>query len=82
MVGRFIMQYDEAIEWLTGRNSTWNTFAPQATGRFDGTGEVQCAQADLAMIQQAYWIVKAHKEGLVPNPALCVNTNKKGNSHA
>ena len=64
------MDYNEAIEWLKGNRSTWNTFAPQATGRFDGTGEVQCAQADLAMIQQAYWIVKSHKEDLIPNSLL------------
>ena len=64
------MEYNKAVEWLNGEMSTWNTFAPQATGRFDGTGEVQCAQADAAMIQQAYWIVKAHKDGLISNATV------------
>ena len=55
------MTYQEAVEWLTGNRSTTNII-PQDP--FE-TWQVRIAQADAAMIQQAYYIVKAHKEGLV-----------------
>ncbi len=55
------MDYEEAIEWLNGKRSMTNT-VPQEPWE---TWEVRIAQADAAMVQQAYWIVKAHKEGLI-----------------
>ncbi len=54
------MHYDEAIAWLRGERSMTNII-PQDP--FD-SWQVRVAEADAAMTQQAYWIVKAHKEGL------------------
>ena len=53
------MDYKEAVEWLKGNRSMTNII-PQGSS-FD-TWSVRVAQADAAMVQQAYWIVKAHKE--------------------
>jgi len=52
------MDYKEAIEWLNGGWSMANII-PQDP--FE-TWQVRIAQADAAMVQQAYWIVKAYKE--------------------
>ena len=52
------MDYKEAIEWLNGGWSMANII-PQDS--FE-TWQVRIAQADAAMVQQAYWIVKAYKE--------------------
>jgi hypothetical protein len=56
------MDRQEAIEWLKGNRSTTNTI-PQDP--FE-TWQVRIAQADAAMTMQAYWVLKAFKEGLVP----------------
>jgi len=53
------MKYKEALEWFEGKRFMTNII-PQEP--FE-TWEVRIAQADAAMIQQAYWIIKAHKEG-------------------
>jgi len=52
------MSYEEAVEWLRGQRSMTNIVPdyPQETWA------VRIAQADAAMTQQAYWIVKAHDE--------------------
>jgi len=55
------MSYQEAVEWLTGKRSMTNII-PQDP--FE-TWQVRIAEADAAMTQQAYWIVRAHKENLV-----------------
>jgi hypothetical protein len=55
------MSYAEAIAWLKGERSTCN-FVSEVP--FE-TWLVRTAEADAAMLQQAYWIVRAHKEGLV-----------------
>ena len=55
------MKYEEAIAWLRGERSTLNTLDQYPIE----TWAVRIAEADLTMIQQAYWIVKAHKEGLI-----------------
>ena len=52
------MEYKEAIAWLRGERSMCNII-PQDP--FE-TWQVRIAEADAAMTQQAYWIVKAHKE--------------------
>ena len=52
------MNYEEAIEWLNGNRSMTNTIPRDP---FE-TWEVRIAQADAAMTQQAYWIVKATQE--------------------
>ena len=55
------MDYDEAQAWLRGERSMVNMIDRNL---YD-TWEVRIAQADAAMVCQSYWIVKAHKEGLV-----------------
>jgi len=52
------MNYEEALEWLKGKRSMTNTIPRDP---FE-TWEVRIAQADAALIQQAYWIVKAKQE--------------------
>ena len=56
-----IMDYKNAIEWLKGNRSMTNII-PQDP--FE-TWQVRIAEADAAMTQQAYWIVKAEAEKLV-----------------
>ena len=55
------MDIYEAKAWLRGERSLTNRI-PQDP--FE-TWNVRIAEADAAMTQQAYWTVKAHKEGLV-----------------
>lgn len=52
------MDFDEAVEWLNGKRSMTNLI-PQDP--FE-TWQVRIAEADAAMTQQAYWIVKAHED--------------------
>ena len=55
------MTYEEALEWLRGLRSTINyTDAPTPQ-----ESRVNAAKQDASMTEQAYWIVRAHKEGLV-----------------
>ena len=54
------MNYDEALEWLGGTRSTQN-IVPQDPIE---TWLIRVAQADAAMTEQAYWIARAHHEGL------------------
>jgi hypothetical protein len=56
-----MMNYQEAVEWLNGDRSMCNVI-PVTN---DGQWHVIVAQADAAMTQQAYWIVKAHRESRV-----------------
>ena len=55
------MTYEEALEWLRGNRSMTNII-PQDP--FE-TWQVRIAQADAAMMQQAYYVLKAHKEDLL-----------------
>lgn len=55
------MNLETALEWLNGRRSMTNIMPLDPVE----THHVRIAQADAAMTQQAYWIVRAHKEGLV-----------------
>ena len=55
------MDIVEAKEWLNGERSMINIIPCDP---FE-TWQVRGAQADAAMVQQAYWIAKAHKEGLL-----------------
>ncbi len=55
------MSKKEAIAWLRGERSMTNVI-PQDPRE---TWQVRISQADAAMTQQAYWVVKAYKEGLV-----------------
>jgi hypothetical protein len=47
------MSYEEAQAWLQGKRSTTNWAGDK------------WAELDVLLTQQAYWIVKAHKENLV-----------------
>ncbi len=60
------MSYEEAVEWLKGKRSMCNTIQ----GDQDGSWLVRVAQADAAMTQQAYWIVKAWSENIVPSTPI------------
>ena len=55
------MSKEDAIAWLQGQRSMINSI-PQDP--FETWG-VRIAEADAAMTHQAYWILKAHKEGLL-----------------
>ena len=53
-------QIEEAKEWLKGNRSMCNSISDP------NKWQVLIAQADAAMMEQAYWVLKAYKEGLVP----------------
>ena len=55
------MNLKEAQGWLNGSRSMCNLVAQLPFESW----QVRIAQADAAMIEQAYWIAQAHKEGLV-----------------
>ena len=52
------MTEKEALEWMEGKRSMTNIIDPEPYG----TWQVRIAQADAAMIQQAYLINKYHTE--------------------
>jgi hypothetical protein len=56
------MKLDEAIAWLAGERSMTNIIPHDPRE----TWLIRIAQADAAMTKQAYWIARAHKEGLIP----------------
>ena len=58
------MDYDEAIAWLRGERSMINTI--QGDSDNNRSWLVATARADAAMTEQAYWIVKACAEGILP----------------
>jgi len=58
------MTYEEAMAWLRGERSTWSTLA-----YMQAEGHVLSARADAANTEQAYWIVRAHHEGLLDEEA-------------
>lgn len=55
------MSEEEAREWLTGQRSMTNQVPPEPRESW----LVRIAQADAAMLEQAYWTLRAHKEGLI-----------------
>ena len=57
------MDYEEAKTWLMGERSMCNTIF--TTCDSTENANVLTAQGDAAMTQQAYWVVKAHSEGLM-----------------
>lgn len=64
------MSYDEAIEWLEGIRSSWNTHCANVytDGQLDQSlASVRCANEDAAKTEQAYWTVRAYNEGLIDN---------------
>ena len=59
------MTLDEALAWLRGERSLTN-IVPQHPHE---TWLVRIAEADAAATQQAYWIARAHAEGLLKDGA-------------
>lgn len=55
------MTAEEAREWLRGERSLCDMIP---TPPFE-SWQLRISQADAAMIQQAYYVLKAHKEGLL-----------------
>lgn len=55
------MDFIEAIEWIKGNRSMTNVIPREPYE----TWLVRVAQADAACTEQAYWIVRAYKEGLI-----------------
>jgi hypothetical protein len=55
------MTNEEAREWLKGDRSLCNSIGSSDPDRW----QVLIAQADAAMMEQAYWFLKADKEGLL-----------------
>lgn len=53
------MTLTEAKEWFRGKRST----CYHVTDYPLETRTARVAEADAAMLQQAYWVLKAHKEG-------------------
>jgi hypothetical protein len=65
------MTLDEAREWLQGERSWWNlhagfSFANEAER---SAIHAHAAEHDAAMSQQAYWMLRGHKEGLAGDSA-------------
>ena len=52
------MNYQEAVAWMNNGRSTTNTI-PQDP--FE-TWQVRVAQADAAMLEQAYWVIRHERE--------------------
>lgn len=60
------MTLDEAYEWLRGNRSHTNTMMdvePSPEHRTETIANIEVA--DAATTQCAYWMVRAHKEGLI-----------------
>ena len=57
------MNLEEAQAWLQGERSMTNNVP------YDPLNwTCRIAEADAAMLQQAYWIVRAHSEGILKVP--------------
>lgn len=54
------MDYEEALAWLRGERSTVNTTQQYPIE----TWQERIARTDAAMTEQAYWIVRAHSDGV------------------
>lgn len=71
------MNLAEAKEWLTGTLSMTNIVPQHPFGTWQG----RIAAADAEMVKQAYWIVRAHHEGLIHagrSEALPIETPNQG----
>lgn len=54
------MDIKEAKEWIDGKRSTMNIVPIDPLA----TWQERIAKADAALCEQAYWIIRAHKEFL------------------
>ena len=65
------MNYEEALAWLRGERSMTNILHSTDINEW----HVSTAQADAAATQQAYWVVKAHKEfGVIQGETVIIKT--------
>ena len=55
------MSIDEAREWLNGERSLTNIIPRDPFESW----QVRIAQADTAMVEKAYWVLRAHNERLL-----------------
>ena len=55
------MNDNEAREWLSGNRSMCNSLSSGDPDMW----QVRTVQADAAMMEQAYWVLRAYKEGLL-----------------
>ena len=53
----------EAIEWFEDKRDMGNLIP--YTPEDDGIARVRIEQANAAKLEQAYWVLRAHKEGLI-----------------
>lgn len=65
------MDYNEACAWIRGERSMTNII-PQDP--FE-TWQMRIAQADAAMVEQAYWVAKAHTDEVLQNHTRDKNGN-------
>lgn len=56
------MDVKEAREWISGNRSTTNMIPKEPRESW----LVRIAQADAYCTEEAYWILKAEKDGLIP----------------
>lgn len=68
------MTYEEALEWLKGKKSMANCISSEDPDMW----QIRIVQADAAMIEQAYWIVRAHNEKLIYQEGLVGCMTQKG----
>ncbi len=59
------MNLEEAQEWLKGNRSESDLYMDLHAPSERSTALANCAIADAANVQRAYWVVKAHSEGLM-----------------
>lgn len=59
------MSEDEARAWLLGQRSMTNIIMDAEWGNDRQQTLVRIAQADAAMVEAAYWTLRAHREGLL-----------------
>lgn len=59
--GETKMTKEEAMEWIKGNRSTVNSIQQEPLE----TWQVRIAQADAAMYEQAYWVLRAYGENLL-----------------
>lgn len=57
------MNKNEALEWINGKRDMCNLIPRLPTD--DGIFSVRVEQANAAKMEQAYWVLKSHKEDLL-----------------
>lgn len=71
------MTEQEARECIEGKRTNWDNILSLSEDR--GLAYVHCLQADTAMVECAYWVLKAHKEGLMSDENGSGQSKKRKN---